>query len=115
MLGTRGDTHVTGPELEYRLGLPSTWAYFSLRSGSTTTAEPDLSGHTESSPSTGTPVTPPAPSPAPAPTPATPQGGSEGPAAHRLRAPAAQAPASSPPAASHRRRAGPSQPAVMWL
>lgn len=82
VLGTRGDTHVTGPELEYRLGLPSAWAYFSLRSGSTTTAEPDLSGHTESgSPSTGTPVTPPAPSPAPAPTPATPQGGSEGPAA----------------------------------
>ncbi len=82
VLGTRGDAHVTGAELEYRLGLPSTWAYFSLRSGSTTTPEPDLSGHTESgSPSTGTPVTPPAPSSAPAPTPATPQGGSEGPAA----------------------------------
>ena len=68
--------------LEYRLGLPSTWAYFGLRNGTTTTAEPDLSGHTEGAPgSTGTPSTPPTPSPAPAPTPATPQGGSEGPPA----------------------------------
>ena len=82
VLGTRGDVHVSGATLEYRLGLPSTWAYFGLRNGTTTTAEPDLSGHTESGTgTTGTPTTPPTPSPAPAPTPATPQGGSEGPAA----------------------------------
>ena len=100
VLGTRGDTHVSGATLEYRLGLPSTWAYFSLRTGSTTDPEPDLSGHTESGPpTTGTPTTPPAPSSAPAPTPATPQGGSEGPAAP-VRAPAAQAPDSSPFTAS---------------
>ena len=85
VLGTRGDAHVSGSELAYRLGLPSTWAYFSLRNGSTTVAEPDLSGHTEGSSgsgSSGTPSAPATPTPAPAPasTPTTPQGGSQGPA-----------------------------------
>ena len=45
VLGTRGNTPVNGAELEYRLSLPSTWAYFSLRSGASVTREPDLSGH----------------------------------------------------------------------
>ena len=81
VLGTRASTRVSGATLEYRLGLPSTWAYFGLRNGTTTTAEPDLSGHPESgSGSTGAPSTPPAPSflrPHPRHT----TGGSEGPAA----------------------------------
>ena len=76
VLGSRGSTRVSGTVLEYRLGLPSTWAYFGLRNGSTTKPEPDLSGHPENVPLPAT--TPPAP---PASTPATPQGGSEGPPA----------------------------------
>jgi stage II sporulation protein D len=50
LVGTRGSTQVTGAELAYRLGLPSTWAYFSLKSGTTVTREPDLSGHAPSGP-----------------------------------------------------------------
>ncbi len=83
VLGTRGDRSVGGAELAYRLGLPSTWAYFSLRNGSTTVAEPDLSGHTEGSSPSGTPASPPAPAtptPAPASTPISAQGGSTAPA-----------------------------------
>jgi stage II sporulation protein D len=44
LIGTRGTTQLAGAELAYRLGLPSTWAYFSLKSGTTLTREPDLSG-----------------------------------------------------------------------
>ena len=44
LLGSRGNTTVNGAELESRLGLPSTWAYFSIRSGASLTREPDLSG-----------------------------------------------------------------------
>jgi SpoIID/LytB domain protein len=82
VLGTHGDTRVSGSELSYRLGLPSTWAYFSLRSGSTTVIEPDLSGHPEAS-GTGTsatPSTPATPAPAPPATTTSPQGGSSAPA-----------------------------------
>ena len=81
VLGTHGDTRVTGDELSYRLGIPSTWAYFSLHTGSTTVAEPDLSGHTEA-PATTTPPAPPAPAPPPTPAPTTisAQGGSSAPA-----------------------------------
>jgi hypothetical protein len=46
------------------LGLSSTWAYFSVKSGSSVTPEPDRSGE----------------QPAPAPTPAGPEGGAQGPA-----------------------------------
>ncbi len=35
---------VSGPELAGRLGLHSTWAYFSVKSGASVDAEPDLSG-----------------------------------------------------------------------
>ena len=79
VLGTHGSTRVSGPALSYRLGLPSTWAYFSLHNGTTTTAEPDVSGHTESG--AGSSPAPPAPTPEQAGTPTTPAGGSQGPAA----------------------------------
>ena len=44
VLGSRGSTPVSGPELAGRLGLPSTWNYFLVRSGATTRREPDVSG-----------------------------------------------------------------------
>jgi SpoIID/LytB domain protein len=75
VLGSRGDSPVSGPELAARLGLTSTWAYFSVKSGASVRREPDLSGHT--------PFTPPAPETPPpaAPAPATgPQGGAQAPA-----------------------------------
>ena len=37
VLGSRGNTQVSGPELEARLGLDSAWAYFSVKSGSRVT------------------------------------------------------------------------------
>jgi stage II sporulation protein D len=47
VLGSAGKTDVSGPELEARLGLQSTWAYFSLQSGSgQAQPEPDHSGWT---------------------------------------------------------------------
>ncbi|HXA55293.1 MAG TPA: SpoIID/LytB domain-containing protein [Solirubrobacteraceae bacterium] len=91
VLGSGGETRVSGVELEERLGLDDTWAYFSLRTASGTVAEPDLSHYTAptgvapevTSPETGTPAaeaSPPggASSPAgssPAPEPAGPEGG----------------------------------------
>ncbi len=60
VLGSRGDSHVSGPELAARLGLTSTWAYFSVKRGTSVTREPDVSGQTpftappaESPPATG--------------------------------------------------------------
>ncbi|TMK24563.1 MAG: SpoIID/LytB domain-containing protein [Actinobacteria bacterium] len=44
-LGTRGATPLSGPELAARLGLSSTWLYFSVQNGSTVRPEPDRSGH----------------------------------------------------------------------
>ncbi|HTY96247.1 MAG TPA: SpoIID/LytB domain-containing protein [Solirubrobacteraceae bacterium] len=78
VLGSGGDTHVSGATLEYRLGLPSTWAYFSLRTGSTTVPEPDLSGHAETGTSTTTP--PASPQPPGATTEISAEGGSKAPA-----------------------------------
>ena len=46
VLGSRGDTLVSGPELEYRFALQSTWAYFNLQTGTSVVREPDLSGQT---------------------------------------------------------------------
>jgi len=57
VLGTRGATPVSGPELEARLGLNSTWAYFSTVHGSHVTAEPDRSAHRAA----GAPATAPVP------------------------------------------------------
>jgi SpoIID/LytB domain protein len=43
VLGSEGQTEVSGPELEARLGLYSTWAYFSIDGPHGTRVEPDLS------------------------------------------------------------------------
>jgi SpoIID/LytB domain protein len=43
VLGSEGPTEVSGPELEARLGLDSTWAYFSVDGPHGTRAEPDRS------------------------------------------------------------------------
>ncbi len=51
VLGSRGTTKVDGPELAAALGLQSTWAYFSVKSGSHVTREPDLSKSTPPAPS----------------------------------------------------------------
>jgi stage II sporulation protein D len=82
ILGSAGDTQLSGPELAARLGLTSTWAYFSVENGTAISAEPDLSGRPNVPESTA-PVTeaPPATAPAPV-TPAastTPQGGAQAP------------------------------------
>jgi SpoIID/LytB domain protein len=44
VLGSSGDTQVSGPELAARLGLDSTWAYFSVKRAGSVSAEPDQSG-----------------------------------------------------------------------
>jgi stage II sporulation protein D len=77
VLGSRGTEPVSGPELAGRLGLQSTWAYFSVKSGASLKREPDHSG----APSANPPLSP---APVPArrtPAPATgPQGGAPAPA-----------------------------------
>ena len=75
ILGSRGPTTVNGPQLAGALGLNSTWAYFSVKSGAVVKREPDHSGQAPTA--TPTPATP-APAPAPAP---GPQGGAQAPAA----------------------------------
>jgi SpoIID/LytB domain protein len=75
VLGSRGDSQISGPELEARLGLASAWAYFSVKSGASVRREPDRSGQAPF-------TTPPAESPptsAPAPS-TSPQGGAPAPA-----------------------------------
>jgi stage II sporulation protein D len=71
VLGSRGNVHVSGPDLAARLGLPSTWIYLSVRSGTKVTREPDLSGRAEAAPAAST---------APAPPPIGIEGGSQAPA-----------------------------------
>jgi stage II sporulation protein D len=44
VLGSKGDGEVSGPELAARLGLHSSWAYFSVVKNGRTRREPDLSG-----------------------------------------------------------------------
>ena len=72
VLGSGGRTLTSGGELAERLGLYSTWAYFSVKNGASVKAEPDHSGA----------PTPASPSPASAapPVPTTPEGGAQGPA-----------------------------------
>jgi stage II sporulation protein D len=43
VLGSGGNTQVSGPELAARLGLDSTWAYFSVKTGTAVKPEPDRS------------------------------------------------------------------------
>jgi stage II sporulation protein D len=64
VLGSKGRTLVSGPELEARLGLYSSWAYFSVKTAKGLQPEPDQSG----------PATP-APAPTTAPTPVSGSGG----------------------------------------
>jgi len=74
VLGSGGRTLTSGDELAARLGLDDSWAYFSVKHGSSVTAEPDHSGQpaaTQPTPAGGAP---------PAPVPTTPEGGAEGPA-----------------------------------
>jgi stage II sporulation protein D len=74
VLGSAGRTVLSGPELASRLGLSSTWAYFSVRTAHGVQPEPDLSHHTAptpvpespgptTAPSTGTSPTAPADGP----------------------------------------------------
>jgi SpoIID/LytB domain protein len=67
-IGSGGVTPLSGPELAARLGLGSTWAYFSVGNGHSVRPLPDSSSH---------PQAPQAPPPAPAP--AAPQGGAQAP------------------------------------
>ena len=76
VLGSRGATRVSGPELAALLGLQSTWAYFSVKSASTLTKEPDASG---SAPAASVPPGATPAGPALPPVPAAPQGGSQAP------------------------------------
>jgi SpoIID/LytB domain protein len=76
ILGSRGLTPVSGPELAGLLGLGSPWVYFSVQNGHSIRAEPDRSAH-PSAPQA--PAVPPAP--APPPTPMGPQGGAQAPGA----------------------------------
>jgi stage II sporulation protein D len=75
VLGSRGDSSLSGPELEARLGLQSAWAYFSVKNGTSVTREPDVSGQAPFSPlpAESPPATPPAPTTGP-------QGGEQAPA-----------------------------------
>jgi SpoIID/LytB domain protein len=60
VLGSRGASVVGGPELAARLGLVSTWDYFSVSSRARVRREPDLSGRppTGRTPAGGAPPTP---------------------------------------------------------
>lgn len=86
VLGSKGKTLVSGAQLEERLGLYDTWAYFSIGDAHGTHAEPDLSGM----PAEGMPIAGGAvPSSAPT-TEITTQGGTPGPVAPGLDSGAAQ-------------------------
>jgi SpoIID/LytB domain protein len=60
VLGSAGRTSVSGPELESRLGLYDSWAYFSVRTARGTQPQPDLSGYAAPAPASGATTTPPA-------------------------------------------------------
>jgi len=81
VLGSGGRTLTSGGELAERLGLDDTWAYFSVKRGSSLKAEPDRSGQPASA--SPAPASPAPAGPAPAsgtpPVPATPEGGAQGP------------------------------------
>jgi len=64
VMGSRAATVISGPELAGRLGLSSTWAYFSIRRGNVLTPEADHSGQSRN--------------PSPPPAPAAPIGGEGG-------------------------------------
>ena len=72
VIGSRGRTLISGPELAARLGLDSTWEYFSVIRGTSVKREPEGSGRAPS---------PPATAPAPSPPATSPQGGAQAPPA----------------------------------
>ena len=74
VLGSAGRTEVSGPELASRLGLSSTWTYFSVRTAHGTQPEPDLSHHAAPAPAGSEPPAPAGATP-PAAGPAGPEGG----------------------------------------
>jgi SpoIID/LytB domain protein len=76
VLGSRGATPISGPELAALLGFNSTWVYFSVRNGSVVRRERDISRHHQP-PSLPAPTAPTAP--APTGPPAGPQGGAPAP------------------------------------
>jgi SpoIID/LytB domain protein len=94
VLGSRGKTIVSGPELEARLGLQSTWAYFAVRTGAgPIQPEPDRSGWKASAsptpspaPGTSAPTSP--TSAAPSSTTASVHGGSQAPGGATTTSPA---------------------------
>jgi SpoIID/LytB domain protein len=73
VLGSAGRTLTSGDELAARLGLDDTWAYFSIKRGTSVVTEPDRSD--SSAPASPTPTTS-----TPAPAPSGPGGGAQGPA-----------------------------------
>jgi stage II sporulation protein D len=73
VLGSGGRTLTSGGELAERLGLDDSWAYFSVKSGSSVKAEPDRSGQPGASAA-------PAPASSTPPIPTGPEGGVQGPA-----------------------------------
>ncbi len=75
VLGSAGRTEVSGPELASRLGLDSTWMYFSIRTAHGTQPEPDSSRYTRSAPQAPAPSGATSPSSTP---PATEPPGPEG-------------------------------------
>lgn len=74
VLGSKGRTLVSGPELAARLGLYDTWAYFSVTDSHGTHKEPDVSGPSAAQPTqvsgSGGATATPAPAPAPSAQPA---------------------------------------------
>ena len=73
VLGSAGRTLTSGDELAARLGLDDTWAYFSVKRGTSVVSEPDRSGSTapaSTAPATSTPTA----------APSGPGGGAQGPA-----------------------------------
>ncbi|HEY2201406.1 MAG TPA: SpoIID/LytB domain-containing protein [Solirubrobacteraceae bacterium] len=77
VLGTRGATPVSGPELAGRLGLSSTWAYFSVQNGKNVSPQPD---HSSQSPAPSPAATGRASATTPAVT--SSRGGAQGPEGH---------------------------------
>jgi SpoIID/LytB domain protein len=61
VLGSGGGTQVSGPELAARLGLGSTWAYFSVKNGAAVKPEPDRSSQPVATSPAGAPAAPSAP------------------------------------------------------